>query len=532
MSQFSLRTRLVASAVVVALFALAVADVAVYTSLKSYLYQQTDATLELSHIPVEAAAEHGAGHASPGTPTSGNDDAPGTSNFCGVGRESAPGMFIEVLSTTHHAVRGETCPAFTPGQRAYSPALPSTITGFAVTSDNPREPVTYFTVTSTSATGPSFRVRASKLTNGDVLVIAAPVGDISSTLGRLLFLELLITAAALIAGTIVELWLVRVGLRPLRDVVDTADLISGGDLEHRVPNANARTEVGHVATALNVMLERIETSFGELQSSENRLRRFVADASHELKTPVAAVSAYAQLFNQGAADLEADLPRVMEGIERETDRMARLVDDLLVLARYDEPHPFEPEPVELTGLVAEAVETARTVGPAWPVRFSAAAPVEVMGDWSALRQVVDNVLANVRAHTPPGTPARVRVAREGAVAVIDVEDDGPGFGEGRGLELFDRFFRADPSRSRSTGGAGLGLAIVASILRAHGGEVTASSSVGTGAHVRISLLLGRAWRTVWATHRRRADHDLGRGDHARRRRADDRHCLTDRDVGQ
>ncbi len=485
--QFSLRTRLVVAAVLVALFALTVADVAVYTSLKSYLYQQTDSTLELSHIPVEVAADHGGGHGTPGAPANGVDDTPGQSNFCGVGRESAPGMFIEVLSSAHGAVAGETCPAFTPGQKAYYPLLPTPITGFSRTASDPHEPVTFFTVASTSKDGPSFRVRASKLTNGDVLVVAAPIGDISSTLRRLLFLEILITAAALIAGIVVELWLVRVGLRPLRDVVDTADLISGGDLEHRVPNASERTEVGHVATALNVMLERIETSFDELQSSENRLRRFVADASHELKTPVAAVSAYAQLFNQGVADLESDLPRVMEGIEREADRMARLVDDLLVLARYDEPHPFVPEPVELTGLVAESIETARTVGPDWPVTFRAAEPVEVMGDWSALRQVVDNLLANVRAHTPAGTTVSVRVAREGDLAVVEVRDDGPGFDDERGAELFERFFRADPSRSRTTGGAGLGLAIVASILRAHGGRATATSSDSGGALFRVTL---------------------------------------------
>jgi two-component system OmpR family sensor kinase len=235
------------------------------------------------------------------------------------------------------------------------------------------------------------------------------------------------------------------------------------------------------------MLERIQTAFSELQLSENRLRRFVSDASHELRTPIAAVSAYAQLFKQGAAKNEDDLPRVMDGIERETARMGRLVEDLLLLARLDEQHPFEMEPVELAGLAAEAVETARTVGPEWPISFVASGPVEVMGDWGALRQVVDNLLGNVRAHTPAGTAAQVSVGRSGQNAVIEVADEGPGISEQQASVVFERFFRADRSRSRETGGAGLGLAIVATIVRAHGGEATAVAAPGRGALFRVVL---------------------------------------------
>jgi two-component system OmpR family sensor kinase len=256
---------------------------------------------------------------------------------------------------------------------------------------------------------------------------------------------------------------------------------------HRVPNANTSTEVGHVATALNVMLERIESAFGDLQSSENRLRQFVSDASHELRTPIAAVSAYAQLFTQGAAERAEDLPRLMQGIERETRRMARLVEDLLLLARFDEQHAVAAEPVELVGLAAEAVETARMVGPGWPVNFVATEPVEVLGDPSALRQVVDNLLANVRAHTPEGTQADVVVGRDGATAFVEIVDNGPGISEADAATIFERFFRADPSRSRETGGAGLGLAIVASITRAHGGRAFAKPRVGGGAAFRVEL---------------------------------------------
>jgi two-component system OmpR family sensor kinase len=345
----------------------------------------------------------------------------------------------------------------------------------------------YFTVPSTTSGGPPFRVRASKLRTGGILIVADPIGNISNTLDQLLVLELLVTGGALIAAVLLGLWLVQVGLRPLRDVVRTAEAISAGDLMHRVPNENTRTEVGHVATALNVMLERIQRAFADLQLSENRLRRFVSDASHELRTPIAAVSAYAQLFEQGAGKHEEDLPRIMDGIERETARMGRLVEDLLLLARLDEQHPFDLEPVELVGLVAEATETARTVGPAWPIDFVAAEPVEVMGDWGALRQVVDNLLANVRAHTPVGTLATVTVGRSREDAFVEVTDEGPGITQQQAAMVFERFFRADPSRSRDTGGAGLGLAIVATIVRAHNGRVTAVARPGRGAAFRVVL---------------------------------------------
>jgi two-component system OmpR family sensor kinase len=274
----------------------------------------------------------------------------------------------------------------------------------------------------------------------------------------------------------------------LRDVVRTAEAISEGDLMHRVPNANTRTEVGHVATALNVMLGRIQRSFGDLQASENRLRRFVSDASHELRTPIAAVSAYAQLFKRGAAAHPEDLGRVMDGIERETARMGHLVEDLLLLARLDEHDPSALEPVELVGLAAEAVETGRTVGPDWPLTFVADDPVEVMGDRDALRQVVDNLLANVRAHTPSGTVTTVTVGRRGAEAFLEVADTGPGISEDQTGLVFERFYRADPSRSRQTGGAGLGLAIVATIVRAHGGRTEAVRAPGGGALFRVVFL--------------------------------------------
>ncbi|MEO9180469.1 MAG: ATP-binding protein, partial [Acidimicrobiales bacterium] len=399
--------------------------------------------------------------------------------------------FVEVLDLNNVTEPGDRCPAYEPGETSFSPKLPAIIRGFRVTSsDLKKELVTYFTANATVPGGPVFRVRASKLEGGGVLIVAQPIDEIMSILNRLLLLEIYVTGAALVGAVLLGLWFVRVGLRPLRDVVQTAEVISGGDLMQRVPGANDRTEVGLVATALNVMMERIETSFVELQSSENRLRNFVSDASHELRTPIAAVSAYAQLFKRGAETHTEDLPRVFEGIERETNRMARLVDDLLLLARFDEPRTTDFEPVELVGLAAEAIETSRTVGPEWPLTLVAAGPVEVMGDWSALRQVVDNLLSNIRAHTPAGTPATVRVGVVGEDALIEVIDAGPGIDEEKAASLFERFTRADPSRSRQTGGVGLGLAIVTAILRMHGGRADVHAGrEGQGAIFRVYIPL-------------------------------------------
>lgn len=492
MRYLSLRSRLLIAVGAITLLALSVADVTVYTSLKSYLYTQVDTTLQISHIAVESATNEagsdgeGASSAA-GSSTSSNTSPSNSSAFCQVGRESAPGMFIEVRNAANHVVKGEECPAFFPGEKSYSPLLPQRISGFRTTATVPHEAVVYFTVTSTTRGGPNFRVRASRLTGGGVLIVADPIASVASTLRRLLVLELAVTGGALVGAVLLGLWLVRVGLRPLRDVVRTADSIAEGGLMSRVPNVNTRTEVGHLSNALNVMLERIETSFGELQDSENRLRQFVADASHELKTPIAAVSAYAQLFQRGAATKSQDLERVMSGIERETQRMGQLVEDLLLIARFDEDHVLELHEVEMVGLAAEAVETARIVGPAWPIAFIASEPIEVLGDRLSLRQVIDNLLANVRAHTPSGTTATVRVRRENGDAVLEVADDGPGFNADQSRDIFERFFRTDASRSRETGGAGLGLAIVATIVRAHGGSTTGEPRESGGALFRVRL---------------------------------------------
>ena len=213
----------------------------------------------------------------------------------------------------------------------------------------------------------------------------------------------------------------------------------------------------------------------------------MADASHELRTPIAAISAYAELFGRGASEQKADLERLMGGIRTETTRMEQLVADLLLLARLDEGRPMERRSVDLVSLCAEAVHTASTVGPDWPVTFHASQPIEVEGDATSLRQVMDNLLGNVRAHTPAGTTARVSLEPEGDGAVIRVADDGPGMAPEEAAHIFERFYRSDPSRSRSNGGAGLGLSIVSAIVANHGGTVSAQGRVGEGTTFTVHL---------------------------------------------
>jgi two-component system OmpR family sensor kinase len=490
MSRVSLRARLVVAVSIVALVALVLADVAVYASLKSYLYRQVDATLQIAQRSVETAVTPPSAADPPGSGTSPmGGQPPSGPTLCALGQKSAPGMFIEVLTPKDRVVDEDQCPAFAPGHKASSPRLTAAVMPAGTASSGLGDD---FTVASTTPGGPTFVVDVVPLRGGDLLVVADPTSGIAGTLDRLLLLELAVTGGALAVAVLVGLWLVRLGLRPLRDVVRTAEAITGGDLIHRVPHATTRTEMGRVAQALNVMLERIQSGFDELQASKTRLRRFVSDASHELRTPIAAVSAYAQLFSRAAAQGGDDMGRLMAGIEHETDRMARLVEDLLVLARFDEQPPLESELVELVGLVMESVQTARMVEPQWPIAFEAGDVVEVMGDPVALRQVIDNLLKNVRAHTPLGTATAVRVRRVGDRAVVEVEDSGPGLSDADADLVFERFFRSDPSRARATGGAGLGLSIVASIVKAHGGSVEVGRGQMGGALFRVVLQLRRS----------------------------------------
>jgi two-component system OmpR family sensor kinase len=328
-----------------------------------------------------------------------------------------------------------------------------------------------------------------------VLMLVLALSSVDSTLHRLLTIEMLATGAVLLGITLLGLWVVRLGLRPLDAIGRTASAIAAGDLSRRVDRADDRTEVGRLGLALNKMLANIETavtardsSLRALEASESKLRRFVADASHELRTPLAAVRAYAELFTRGAASRPDDLERSMTGITRESERMSVLVEDLLLLAHLDEGRPLELGPVQLADVVAEALETARTLEPNRPIEVSLGDAV-VEGDRDRLRQVVDNLLSNVRSHTPADGLLRVTLEPNGSSAVLTVADSGPGLDPDQLANVFERFYRADPSRARASGGAGLGLAIVAAVVDAHAGTVAAESRPGEGTTFRVSLPL-------------------------------------------
>ena len=282
--------------------------------------------------------------------------------------------------------------------------------------------------------------------------------------------------------------MIRLGLRPLTAIGATAATIAAGDLTQRVAREDERTEVGRLGLALNGMLGQIESAFRAREASERKLRRFVADASHELRTPLAAVRAYAELFTRGAADRPADLERSMRGITRESERMSLLVDDLLLLARLDEGRPLEREPVDLRAVVAEAVETARMVEPERRIT-SELDDASVTGDRDRLRQIVDNLLANVRAHAGEDATVAVSLTHVDGLARISVRDSGPGIEQEQLAHVFERFYRADASRARTSGGVGLGLSIVSAVTDAHHGHVSATSPPGEGATFVIELPL-------------------------------------------
>ncbi|HEY3961218.1 MAG TPA: HAMP domain-containing sensor histidine kinase [Gaiellaceae bacterium] len=460
LQRLSLRTRLVLGVVVLAALGLVVADVATYSSLRSFLIQRVDSTLNSTHAGVESVmfarqGNHGAND---------NDDI-------GALLGSIPGYCIQVRTLQQTSVRAVCIPQFGETTAPPTPSFPTVVTLPARPNSGDGDRVRFYTV-SAADSNDRYRVRASiEGTNpNNILLIAAPLHGVDDTLHRLLLIELLVTAVALGGLTALALWVVRIGLRPLREIEATADAIAAGDLSRRVEHAEPRTEVGRLGLALNVMMGQIEGAFNARTASEARLRRFVSDASHELRTPLAAVRAYAELFTRGAAARPDDLARSMQGIERESERMGVLVDDLLLLARLDEGRPLARERVRVDELAREAVETARAVDPTRRIDLETE-PLTIVGDHDRLRQALDNLLANVRAHTPAGTAARVTVRREGATAVIDVSDDGPGMAADDRERVFERFFRADSSRSRTSGGTGLGLAIVAAVVEAHSGEV-------------------------------------------------------------
>jgi two-component system, OmpR family, sensor kinase len=498
----SLRVRLVSAVCVVSLVALGSAVIATYTLFSKSQLRQIDDSLQRTHEPLETliASERG------GTGTDASvgidDDGGATNSGSGVTdpdhdldrsiEQLAPGQLVVVLDASG-AVQ-VSVPAREPG---HGP-LTINVADLTLPPDGvrgSRDQPSYFTMSADDAT--AVRVRVSRLTDGSVLVIGLSMRDAWESGRRLVTIEIIVATVSLLAAAVLGWVLVRVGLRPLREVEQTALAIaSGGDLDHEVPGGDRPTEVGRLAAALNTMLGRIRYAFSErdakeraLEESEARMRRFVADVSHELRTPLAAVTAYTELFERGARDRPDDLERALRGISLEAGRMAELVEELLLLARLDEGRPLDRHSVDIVEIVVDAIAAARAVSSEWPITIRVADIVTIDGDAGRLRQVLDNLLANVRTHTPPGTSTTVEVGVQNGWATIVVADDGPGMTAEQATRVFERFFRADPSRSRLSGGAGLGMAIVHALVTAHGGHISVDTSPGHGVRITVSLPL-------------------------------------------
>ncbi|WP_132122935.1 sensor histidine kinase [Actinocrispum wychmicini] len=343
------------------------------------------------------------------------------------------------------------------------------------------------TVLQTVSAGPAPSLTHTEpVRDGTVLVVGMRTAGSDQFLARIRRAVLIPSVVTFVGVLLLAVWLVRRGMRPLDRIARTAQAIGSGDLTQRVELVDPRTEIGRLGRALNNMLGQLETAFDERRASEHRLRTFLADASHELRTPVATVRAYAELFRRGAASRPADLARVTSRIESEAERMGVLVDEMLLLARLDQGRPLDLRPTDLNELAADAVAAARATEPDRPLRIlPAPAPAVLPCDPTRIRQLLDNLLANVRIHTPSGAPATVTVGVDRHSVTVDVVDTGPGIPAADHLRVFDRFYRAAHTRASGTG---LGLSLVAAIAHAHNGTASVHTGLdGSGTRVRVTL---------------------------------------------
>ncbi|GAA3090483.1 two-component sensor histidine kinase [Streptosporangium carneum] len=342
-----------------------------------------------------------------------------------------------------------------------------------------------------------WRVHRIPLENGGSLVLAVDMAEVRQIVGQLALVELLGGGGLMLVLAGVGVVIIRRSMRPLEAIERTAQAIAAGDLSRRVPDANPATEVGRLGQSLNSMLTQIEAAFQarsesevSARRSEERMRRFVADASHELRTPLTSIRGFAEFYRQAP---DVDPAPLMRRVESEAVRMGLLVDDLLMLARMDQQRPMAMRPVDLLAIAADAVHDARILAPAREVTLSVdGAALIVCGDEVRLRQVVGNLMTNALTHTPDGTPVRMTLSAQDGMAVVEVADEGPGLSAEQCERVFERFYRVDSSRGRRTpedGGSGLGLAIVAAMVEAHGGAVAVESDLGKGSTFRVMLPL-------------------------------------------
>ena len=475
LSLWSLRNRLILAAMVLAAVAISASDFAANAALRSYLISQVDKELiEISTSSLTRLDRAGI--------ESENSDEDNDSPFTefrplrGV-PTSASVSLLDVDGRLIGRIGGDL------SQKQIA------VFGMSI-AEAKAKGVAPFTIDG-QGDEPDVRAVVQLLPTGlGTVVVANSLAEVDRTLQRLGFFFLILGLLALTAVGLVSRWIIAISLKPLEQVEETAEAIAGGDLSARLPAAKPDTEVGRLTTALNTMLGRIEESFEARVNSESKLRRFVADASHELRTPLTAIRGFAELHRQGAVVGAENTKELVGRIEKESIRMSTLVEDLLLLARLDQSREMAQEPVDLNALLTEAVASAKAAGPNHLIELSLpSAEVFILGDSQRVHQVVANLLANARTHTPDNSQIKVALEQGVAETVISVSDNGPGLSEDDQERIFERFFRADPSRARTSGeGSGLGLSIVDAVMQAHGGYVSVQSKLGAGATFKLHFL--------------------------------------------
>jgi two-component system OmpR family sensor kinase len=455
----SLRSRLLLVCMVLLTLGVVVTDAVAVTMLRRHLVDRVDSQLRLlgaimSRLPVQAPGQLPAEFR--------------------TSLDMISDVYVAELGPDGSVVRA----AQTPGATAV-PRLPAAV------QSRPGEP---FDV-------PGWRVIVERRPGGgNAVVVAARLTKVDSTVRRMWTISGLTFGTVLAVLAVLGWFAMRAGLKPLRRMEETATAIAGGDLTHRVPDvAPPRTEVGRLASSLNGMLAQIERAFAARERSEARMRALLSDVSHELRTPLFGIKGFTELYRMGGLPSREDVDRTMNHIEREATRLASLAEDLLLLATVDEqPDVLALTPMDLRTIAADMRADLRALDPSRPVTVTgpdgAAAPgrAPVLGDEARLRQVATNLVGNVIAHTPAGTPVRIGVGTVDGEAILELADSGPGLDAAAAGRVFDRFYRADSSRSREAGsGAGLGLAIVRSLVAAHGGRVEVRTALGEGATFRL-----------------------------------------------
>jgi two-component system, OmpR family, sensor kinase len=519
----SLRTKLIIGLLALVITAVAAVSISGVWVLRSYLISQDDNQLQSAQHSLYVNIVNGTERP---IPVPGTTYPVGGANniFAGVQQPGTPlspssqsGLFFGGAQSVPAVPTNQLWAIANSGKLVTVPAQSGSDTWRVIT-----EPISYALPTSTGG---------EQVTG--TLVVGADLGNINATIGGLAVTVLIIGLIIVCILALAIVMVVRASLRPLVDIEETAGEIAAGHLNRRVPERDPRTEIGSLGRSLNIMLSQIETAFHKQEESEaaahrseERMRRFIADASHELRTPVTAIRGFAEYYRQrgglvrrwdrdqaaGTADsgvgavLAAtgltpdDVDRILQRVEKEAARMGLLVEDLLLLARLDQQRPLARLPVDLLVLAADAVHDARLLAPARTVELSvqSGSAFLVVGDEARLRQVIGNLMSNALSHTPDGTPVEVSLSTgtldpqagdQTPAVILDVTDHGPGMTQEQARRVFERFYRADQARTRTTGGSGLGLAIVRALVVAHGGVASVRTAEGQGATFRIALPL-------------------------------------------